>query len=129
MVPDSGEDHPGGTGNFAAIKIPAALQKELRDFCDRNSLRYVDFVEDSLERAMYIEEIEALLSKYANVRLKIESEQKRAFMDGFCRGVLSATLALQGELLLSEGFTPSAAKDLVAPREVTGNQMKLFDTE
>lgn len=35
------------------IEISSELYQSLRDYCDQNGLRFVDFIEDSLELATY----------------------------------------------------------------------------
>ena len=126
MEQEFGKANQEKTVDSEIVRITSGLYKELREFCDRNSIRFVDFIEDSLESATYRYELEELLSDGANVQTRIESERNRSFLEGFSKGVLSATLALQGKIELSENYTPPEAKNLVVPREVAGGQMKLF---
>ena len=109
------------------IRIEFDLYTELRDYCDRNGIRFVDFVADSLEKATHLHEVENLLCEENKVNERIAREGRRAFLHGFSQGVMAATLALKGDLSLSEMNTPVEARDLVVPREVKGGQMKLFD--
>ena len=40
------------------IEISSELYQSLREYCDRNGYRFIDFVEDSLETATYRDELE-----------------------------------------------------------------------
>jgi len=113
--------------NVFRINIAASLYQELREYCDRVGVAFLDFVEDALEKATYRDELELLLRDEAEMRKKIASEQSAAFKHGFSLGVMAATLALNGKLILSESVTPEKAKEVLYYRPVIGGQIKLFE--
>jgi hypothetical protein len=113
--------------NVFRINIAADLYHELREYCDRAGIAFLDFVEDSLEKATYRDELELLLRDEAEMKKKIASEESAAFKRGFSLGVMAATLALKGSPALSASVTPEEAKEVLYYRPVVGDQRKLFD--
>jgi hypothetical protein len=81
---------------FKSIKIGIPLYKRLRKHCDQNAIRFKDFVEDSLENAIHIDES---IKMY---RVEIEKLKKKAtsydyaFRRGFEKGLYFLFLAFQG---------------------------------
>ena len=55
--------HSAKSENTPNIKIDAKLYDLLRKFCDKEGRRLKDFVEDSLENAIYTEESIKVLNK------------------------------------------------------------------
>ena len=109
------------------IRISGSLYDELRAHCDRYGIRFVRFVEEALEKATYIDEIEALLKDGGTMLAKLEAERRRGVAHGFAMGVLAATLSMDGNLEAGRLMTPEAALPSVPSRPVTGSQLKLFD--
>jgi len=109
-----------------SIEIDHSLYNELREYCDRNGLRFLEFIEETLEAATYRDELENLLRDEAELKLRIEHERSRAIGEGFTKGVLAILLALQGNIESSKTHTPPEAKDPVVYRPVTGPQLPLF---
>ena len=109
------------------IRIDSDLYAELRQFCDRLGIRFVDFIEDSLANATHRFETERLLNDAAKVSEKIKIEQQSAFLNGFRQGALAAAISFQGNLAVSRRLISRAVKDQSAPQVVAGGQMKLFD--
>jgi hypothetical protein len=109
------------------ISIDSDLYAELRDFCDRLGIRFVDFVEDALANATRRHETERLLNDAAKVSETIKIEQQSAFLQGFKHGVLAASMSVNGDLSVSRRLMPRAVKDQSVPKAVTGGQMKLFE--
>jgi hypothetical protein len=111
-----------------AIRVSAGLLDELRSYCDRNGIRLLAFVEDALEKATYVDQIETLLHDGATLLEKLEAERRRAVALGFSLGVLAATLALQGILEPGRRLTPEVVGRFLMSRTATGGeQLKLFD--
>ncbi|MFH1984012.1 MAG: hypothetical protein ABIL58_19405 [Pseudomonadota bacterium] len=108
------------------IAIDGALYRELRGYCDTNGIRLVDFIEDSLETAIYRSEMEKLLADAERLKERVEFIKREAIRQGFTQGVLAASLALGGHLDLSEQATPEAAKSEIDFRAITGGQLPLF---
>ena len=121
-------ESPGGPGaTKRPIRISEALYDELRDYCDRSGIRFVRFVEEALEKATYVDEIEALLKDGGTMLEKLEAERRRGVAHGFAMGMLAATLALDGRLETGRLMTPADAARLTPSRPVTGEQIRLFD--
>ena len=112
--------------DFQTITIDGALYKELRGYCDANGIRLVDFIEDSLETAIYRSEMEKLLADTERLEERVAFIKREAIRQGFTQGVLAASLALGGHLELSEQVTPEAATSEVDFRPITGGQLPLF---
>ncbi len=109
------------------VRIPAELYRELREYCDRIGVAFVDFVEDALEKATYRDEMELLLRDEAEMKKKIASERASSLNRGFSLGVMAATLSIQGVAALGESLTPEGAGEVLFFRQAVGEQMKLFE--
>jgi hypothetical protein len=110
-----------------SIRVSAALLDELRGYCDRNGIRLLAFIEEALEKATYVDEIENLLHDGATVLDKLEDERRRGVALGFKLGVLAATLALQGILEPGRRLTPELVGRFLMGQPASGEQLKLFD--
>ncbi|HDI59880.1 MAG TPA: hypothetical protein ENF48_05965 [Desulfobacteraceae bacterium] len=121
------ENHPDPGAQERAIRVSADLLDELRSYCDRNGIRFLAFVEEALEKATYVDQIETLLHDGATLLEKLEAERRRGVALGFSLGVLAATLALQGILEPGRHLTPEAVGQFLMSRPVSGEQLKLFD--
>ena len=83
---------------FQSIKIGIKLYKRLRKHCDHNEIRFNDFVEDSLENSIRIDE------SIKMHRVEIEKLKRKAtsynyaFRRGFEKGLYFLFLAFQGNL-------------------------------
>ena len=96
MAAATGERQRPSDSNRRTIHISADLYDELREYCDRVGIPFVRFVEEALEKATYIEEIESLLKDGGTMRAKLEAERRRGLASGFASGVLAAFLAREG---------------------------------
>ena len=112
--------------NIKTITIDGALYRELRDYCDANGIRLIDFIEDSLETATYRREMEALLTDAERLRGRIALITTAAVRQGFTQGVMAASLAMAGHIGASQKVTPDAAKSGVDFRPIKGEQLPLF---
>jgi hypothetical protein len=109
------------------IRVSADLFDELRNYCDRNGIRLLAFIEEALEKATYVDEIETLLHDGATLLEKLEAERRRGVALGFSLGVLAATLALQGILEPGRRLTPEVVGRFLMSQPASGEQLKLFD--
>ena len=109
------------------VRISGQLYAQLRDYCDRTGIRFVRFLEESLEKATYVDEVERLLNDGGTMLEKLEAERCRGVAHGFALGVLAATLALNGSPDVARRLTPEAARGCTPLRPVTGGQIRLFD--
>ena len=124
--PSSENESPAGE-QARAIHVSADLLDELRSYCDRNGIRLLAFIEDALEKATYVDEMETLLHDGATLLEKLEAERRRGVALGFSLGVLAATLALQGILEPGRRLTPELVGRFLISRPAGGEQLKLFD--
>ena len=109
------------------IELSEEIYKNIREYCDQNGYRFVDFVEDSLELATYRDELERLVNDEAKIKERIESERVISIQRGFIRGVMAATLAMKGCLSLSDALTPKESKKTLYFIPVEGGQIKMFE--
>ena len=114
-------------GDTEQIEITSELYENLREYCDQNGYRFVDFIEDSLETATYRDELEKLVHSEEKINERIERERVVSVQRGFLRGVMAATLAFKGNLGLSRSMTPDEMKKFIQYVPVEGGQMNLFD--
>lgn len=124
--PSSENESPAGE-QARAIHVSADLLDELRSYCDRNGIRLLAFIEDALEKATYVDEMETLLHDGATLLEKLEAERRRGVALGFSLGVLAATLALQGILEPGRRLTPEVVGRFLMSEPASGEQLKLFD--
>ena len=113
-----------------AISSTQSASKSAKTFlcnCIVSSIRFVDFIEDALERATYLDRIEEIVNDADRVKEKIADAQQISVRYGFKRGVLAALLALDGQLGLSRNLIPDAVRSKPPFKTVSGGQLKLFD--
>jgi len=116
------------TERFSEIMIRADLYRLLRDYCDDNGLRLVDFVEDALENAPYREELARIAYEVEKALATLEEERRKIFRLGFLQGCLAGVLVSQGKLGMNLDETPSYLKpENETSRPVSGKQLGLFD--
>jgi hypothetical protein len=108
------------------VDISAELYQNLREYCDQNSLRFFDFIEDSLESATYRDELERLVNDETKIKERIENERVVSIQRGFIRGVMAATLAMKGYSGLGEALTPKEIKKSYHFIPVRGGQIQMF---
>jgi len=110
------------------IQIDPDLHAELRDYCDRCGIRFIDFVEDALEQAIRFEEILDKSEKADQVLNQATKNMQRSFRHGFHVGLVAGVFMAQGRLGSSKDSTPSELSYRNEPNKVvTGSQLSLFD--
>ncbi len=122
---------------LATVKIDIELYRQLREYCDKEYVRFKDFVEESLENAIYRGELEKSADQAKNVlkevadkcrkvhmaveqaKEEIDNECGKAYRRGFQRGFYTAFYAAQGKMV----------KEKIEPLSVVveGPQLNLFD--
>jgi hypothetical protein len=73
----------------ANIPIDPDLHAELRAYCDRCGIRFMDFVEDALEQAIRFEEILDKSEKADQVLNQATKNMQRSFRHGFHVGLVA----------------------------------------
>ncbi len=112
----------------AHIPIDSELHAELRDYCDRRGIRFVDFVEDALVQGIAIEEILEKSEKADQALSRATEDRRQSFRRGFHVGVVAGVFAAQGKLGLSRDCTPTELSFRNDPNKVvSGSQLLLFD--
>jgi hypothetical protein len=113
----------------ANIPIDPDLHAELRDYCDRCGIRFIDFVEDALEQAIRFEEILDKSEKADQVLSQATKNMQRSFRHGFHVGLVAGVFLAQGRLGSSKDSTPSELSYRNEPNKVvTGSQLSLFES-
>jgi hypothetical protein len=113
----------------ANIPIDPDLHAELRAYCDRCGIRFIDFVEDALEQAIRFEEILDKSEKADQVLNQATKNMQRSFRHGFHVGLVAGVFMAQGRLGSSKDSTPSELSYRNEPNKVvTGSQLSLFES-
>ena len=110
------------------IKINFKLYEQLRSHCDLIGIRFIDFVEDSLESAFSLNEIEKVRKETERFSESVKKEYKKIYLHGFKQGFSAAFYLAQGQIGLSQECTPAeviSESDIFIPGD--GKQIKLFD--
>ncbi len=111
---------------FKTIKVDKDLYKRIRKHCDQYGIRLKDFVEDSLENAMYTDEsIKVLSDEIEDLKRKTTSYDY-AYRRGFDKGLYFLFLSLQGRLdcTLKKDEIEILKKRLYRPSK--GTQLPIF---
>jgi hypothetical protein len=119
--------HSSKGENTTTIKIDATLYGQLRKFCDKEGRRLKDFVENSLENAIYTEESIKLLDKEIKSLRKKEARYDYAFRRGFQKGFYISFWALHGRILLDPDDEDFEILKNDPFRISRGSQLDLFD--
>lgn len=110
------------------IPLDSDLHAELRAYCDRFGIRFIDFVEDALEQAIAIEEILDKSEKADQLMSQATKEMQRSFRHGFHVGLVAGVFLAQGRLGSSKNCTPPELSYRNEPNKVvTGSQLSLFE--
>ncbi|HSO20799.1 MAG TPA: hypothetical protein VLT88_15150 [Desulfosarcina sp.] len=111
-----------------AIPIDDALYADLRAYCDRCGIRFVDFIEDALCNAIDREQILTRSVEAEKAMKQLDQDRRRSYRRGFYQGFVSGVLAGRGQLALSQGIMPSEICEEENPfKVVAGRQLQLFD--
>jgi len=93
--------HDSATGEKTKnVKIDDRLYDLLRKFCDKENLGLKDFVEDSLENALYTEESIKVLNKEIKSLKKKAATYEYAFRRGFQKGFYTSFAAMHGKIVI-----------------------------
>jgi len=112
----------------AQIQIDSELHADLRDYCDKRAIRFVDFVEDALAQAVAIEEILEKSEKADQVLNRATEDRRQSFRRGFHVGLVAGVFAGIGKLGLSKDCTPPELSFRKDPNKVvSGSQLLLFE--
>lgn len=110
------------------IPIDGDLHADLREYCDRGGIRFVDFIEEALQNAIEREEILEKSDKANRILARADKEREMSFRRGFFQGVLVGILVNQGQLAVSKKITPSEIASNEDPfKIITGPQLDLFE--
>jgi hypothetical protein len=109
-----------------AIKIDRGLYDVLRKFCDQEGRRFKDFVEDSLENAVYTEESIKVLNQEIKSLKKKEARYDYAFRRGFQKGFYISFLAMHANILLAPEDEDFEILKSDPYRTSKGSQLELF---
>ncbi len=118
--------HSSKGENPTIIKIDDKLYDLLRKFCDKEGRRLKDFVEDSLENAIYTEESIKVLNKEIKSLKKKEATYDYAFRRGFHKGFYLSFWAMHGRILLDPGDEDFEIVKNDPFRIFKGSQLDLF---
>jgi hypothetical protein len=117
---------PSEAGTLKSIHIEADVYDELRRICDRKGMRFKDFVDEALERAVYEDQsIDAMAGEIQDLKRQL-SVYERSFMRGFRKGFWFAFLAMQGRLCLSADDEEVQLVKEKSPKVTAGSQLSLF---
>ena len=112
------------------IKINSELYDQLRSHCDKIGVRFTDFVEDSLENAFSLDEIEKVHQETEKLFESVNKERKKIYLRGFKQGFCAAYCFVQGQIGLSQEFTPAEVRlEIETCTPGDGKQIKLFDSD
>jgi hypothetical protein len=123
MPTDSSENQ-----DLKIIKINSKLYDQVRSHCDLIGIRFIDFVEDSLENAFSLNEIEKVHKETKRLSESVKKEYKKIYLHGFKQGFSAAFYLKQGQTGISQECTPEEVReesDTFIPGD--GKQIKLFD--
>ncbi|BBO70926.1 hypothetical protein DSCA_48560 [Desulfosarcina alkanivorans] len=110
------------------IAIDPERYESLRRHCDRNGIRFADFVADALENALEEEEILQKAEKVERLIQQMDRLRLTSFRRGFRQGFAAGVLAGQGRVGLSRTLTPAEVTHKnEAFKIVTGGQLSLFE--
>jgi len=110
------------------IKINSNLYDKLRSHCDTIGARFIDFVEDSLENAFSLNQLEKVHKETEKLFEIVNKERKKIYVHGFKQGFCAAFCLVQGQIGLSQEFTPAEVRSEIEtciPGD--GKQIKLFE--
>jgi oligoendopeptidase F len=114
------------TDGTVKIEISVELYNSMREYCDQNGYRFIEFIEDSLESATYRDELERFVNDEVKIKERIENERVESIQRGFIRGVMAATFTMKGYSGLGESLTPKEIKKSYHFIPVQGEQIKMF---
>jgi hypothetical protein len=113
--------------DLKTIRIDPDLYNQLRNYCDENGIRFLEFVEWALENAVHLDQVEDIINNEAKIMERIKKERKDSLRVGFRRGFCAALLTLQGKIELSLEHTPLEERSIATYKSITSGQLNLFE--
>ncbi len=115
------------TSPAMAVQIESGLYRELREFCDRQGIRFADFVADALETATQRYRTAEEEREMREMAKRVEDVRREGFRRGWRHGAWLGYWAARGDLGLAlEGKAPDADGAESEFRTVGGGQLSLF---
>ncbi len=109
------------------IKINSELYDYLREYCDKQHVRFIDFVEDSLENSVGFHEQLKLAEENKKLLSQIEENHEKIYKAGFHEGFYIALYTLKGKIWAGlKNNTLQKNLEMNTPKPVKGPQLKLF---
>lgn len=109
------------------IKINSELYDSLREWCDRENIRLIDFVEESLQSAVDDYEQLKLAEENKKVASQLKENYDKIYKKGFDEGFFIALYNLKGKAWAGsekDTLKKNVEKNILKP--VEGPQLKLF---
>lgn len=108
------------------ISIDPEVYESVREFCDQHDLRFLDFVEESLETAMFFHEQENQMVENQELLRRIRRDYQKIKKFGFNEGFFIAMFLFGGKSLPQEWRDALRENLKDTPLLIEGEQMKLF---
>lgn len=120
---ESPSDPPEDARN---IPIDPEVYDSVREFCDAHDLRFLDFVEEALETAMFFHEQENQVAENQDLLRRIRRDYQKIKKWGFNEGFFIAMFLFGGKPLSPEWREALKENLKDTPKLIEGEQMKLF---
>jgi hypothetical protein len=108
------------------IPIDPEVYESVREFCDQHDLRFLDFVEEALETAMFFHEQENQVTENQELLRRIRRDYQKIKKLGFNEGFFIAMVLFGGKRLPPEWGEALRQNLKDTPQLIEGGQMKLF---
>jgi hypothetical protein len=108
------------------IEIDPEVYDSVREFCDRHDLRFLDFVEEALETAMFFHAQENQVEENQELLRRIRRDYQKIKKIGFDEGFFIAVRLFGGKHLPWEWREALRQNVKDTPKLIEGEQMKLF---
>lgn len=108
------------------IRIDADLYESVREYCDRENIALVDFVEDSLENAISFHAQLSLLEENKKLLAKIKEKYQTIRRAGFNEGFFVAFYAIGGDIWAAMRNKTLRFKPKKVIEPVEARQLSLF---
>ncbi len=121
------QNNPTTHEEMKTIRISSELYDYLHEYCDKENIRFGDFVEDSLENAVDLNEQFKLIEESEKLLSQIKDDLEKAYKSGFQKGFCIAFHTVRGEIWA--GLKDDSLKKNLEnnpPKPVEGPQLKLF---
>jgi len=121
------QDNSAENDELKIIKINSELYNSLREYCDKQNIRLIDFVEDSLGNTVDFYEQLKLLEENKKLLSQIREKHEKIYKAGFHEGFYIALYTLKGKIWA--GLKNNTLKENLernTPKLVEGPQLKLF---